>query len=145
MNVIGHIASLKQLCFHNTCSWLERQGPLNNSGIQSLKTLFCTQFLGRHKSEDNPGKRGTAIWLRRDVSSQNTEGLDPPQGRIKQSSWERTKVYLSAFQFLLSLSSPWDFLICLKYCKFPEYQAHPYSNVSTKTHCKAKYEWFLGY
>jgi hypothetical protein len=51
---------------------------------------------------------------------------------------------LSAFQFLLGLSSQCDFLICLKYCKFPEYQAHPYSNVSTKTHCEAKYKLVKG-
>lgn len=85
-------------------------------------------------------RENSSAWV--EFSIPEYGGSQPTKEENSARQLGKDKVYLSAFQFLLS--SQWDFLICLKFCKFQEYQAHPYSNVSTKTHCTAKYKLVLG-
>lgn len=127
-----------------TCWWLEWPEHLNNSGIQHLNTLLCTQFLQGPKLKGDVGKE-------RELLSTGETFHPRTRRRLAHHSAEQSTaageagVYLPAFPFLPGLSSQWDFLICLKYCKFPEYGAHPCASRSTKTHCKAKHQRFLGY
>lgn len=122
---------------------MQWQEHLNNSGVQNLNTPLYTQFLGGPKLKDGTGKERQPFSL--------GGMLHPRTLRVLAHHSREWSKAAGKVQRAVSFPVPLEsvFTVRLPYLfevlKFPEYQAHPYSNGSTKTHYKAKYKWFFHY